>query len=86
MATAIYEALTEAEKREVAMFGATEAQVKAVVERNLERESRYMPKYQAAAKMATSIMSDAQELMEYDTHDAMQAINRAKWILMEYCY
>lgn len=84
--TAVYESLTESQKREVGIFGATEAQVKEVVERHLERESKWMTKSEAAAKMAMSLLSDAQELIEHDTYDANQAINRAKWILMEYCY
>jgi hypothetical protein len=64
MATEIYQALTEQEKREVSMYGCTE--------------------------YAASMMSDAQEMMAYETpdfntiEDQRQLLNRAKWVLFEY--
>ena len=36
--------------------------------------------------MAASLMSDAQEEIAHDMpEDARQTLNRAKWILFEYC-
>ena len=79
MATATYQALTEQEKREVGMFGVTEQGMRQAVERSMTF------RYSGPAMMAMSLMSDAQEQMNYDTEDARQTLNRAKWILSEYC-
>lgn len=85
MATAIYEALTETEKREVRCYGCTEAQMRESVEFTL--------RFSGPGMMAMSILSDAQEMIctEYGevdymrAEDARQAINRAKWIISTYC-
>ena len=80
MTTAIYDALTDAEKRQVAMFGCTEAQMREAVEQSLTF------RFQGAAFMAASLISDAQEEINWEnTEDARQTLNRAKWILFNYC-
>jgi len=84
--TAVYDALTEQEKREVRMYGVTEAGMREAV------ESSITFKFSGPAMMAASLMSDAQELIntEYGevdymrAEDARQTLNRAKWILFEY--
>jgi hypothetical protein len=86
MTTAIYNGLTEQEKRQVRMFGCTEAQMREAVEDSLTF------RFSGPAMMAMSILSDAQEMIstEYGEVDSMraedsrQAINRAKWILSTY--
>jgi hypothetical protein len=80
MTTAIYEALTDQEKRQVGMFGCTEAQMREAVEESLTF------RFQGPAFMAASLMSDAQEEIARDmAEDARQTLNRAKWILFTYC-
>ena len=84
--TTVYDALTEQEKREVRMYGVTEAGMREAV------ESSVTFKFSGPAMMAASLMSDAQEMIntEYGevdymrAEDARQALNRAKWILFEY--
>lgn len=86
MATEIYNRLTEQEKREVRMYGVTEAGMRESI------ESSITFKLSGPAMIAASILSDAQEMIntEYGevdymrAEDARQAINRAKWILFEY--
>jgi hypothetical protein len=84
--TPTYAALTEQEKREVRMYGCTEAQMRESVEESITF------RFSGPAMMAASLMSDAQEMIntEYGevdynrAEDARQALNRAKWILFEY--
>ena len=72
-------------QREIRMYGVTEAGMREAVEQRLRSTT--------PAMMAASIMSDAQEMIntEYGevdymrAEDARQALNRAKWILFEYC-
>ena len=86
MATETYSLLTEQEKREVGMYGVTEAGMRESV------ESSITFKFSGPAMVAASILSDAQEMIntEYGdvdymrAEDARQAINRAKWIMFEY--
>ena len=86
MATATYQALTEQEKREIRMYGVTEAGMRESV------ESSITFRFSGPAMMAASLMSDAQEMIntEYGdidfnrAEDARQCLNRAKWILFEY--
>ena len=78
--------LNEQEKREVRMYGVTEAGMREAVESSLTF------KHSGPAMMAASLMSDAQEMIntEYGevdfmrAEDARQCLNRAKWILFEY--
>jgi hypothetical protein len=84
--TQVYDRLTEQEKREVRMYGVTEAGMRESV------ESSITFKFSGPAMVAASILSDAQEMIntEYGevdymrAEDARQAINRAKWIMFEY--
>ena len=84
MATAIYEALSEQEKREVRMYGCTEAQMREAV------ESSITFKFSGPAMVAASMMSDAQEMMAYEQpdfntiEDQRQLLNRAKFVLFTY--
>jgi hypothetical protein len=71
MATAIYEALTEQEKRQVRMFGATREDVDAAVDSYLETRS---PK-QVVMHM---LMSAWRELNWGQAEDARQTLNRVK--------
>jgi hypothetical protein len=82
--TAVYNSLTEQEKREVRMYGVTEAGMRKVVGERLKRTT--------PAMMVASLLSDVQEMinLEYGevdfmrAEDARQALNRAKYILFEY--
>ena len=73
--------------REIKMYGCTEAQMREAVEQSITL------RFSGPAMMAASLMSDAQEMIntEYGdidymrAEDARQALNRAKWILFEYC-
>ena len=84
--TQVYDQLTDRQKREVRMYGVTEAGMREAV------ESSITFKHSGPAMMAASLMSDAQEMVntEYGevdymrAEDARQALNRAKWILFEY--
>ena len=84
MTTATYQALTEQEKREVRMYGVTEAGMREAV------ESSITFKLSGPAMIAASMMSDAQEMMAYEQpdfntiEDQRQLLNRAKWVLFTY--
>ena len=86
MTATVYDRLTEKQKREVRMYGVTEAGMRESV------ESSFTFKYSGPAMIAASLMSDAQEMInpEYGdvdfnrAEDARQCLNRAKWILFEY--
>ena len=75
------------QKREIRMYGCTEAQMREAVEQSITF------RFSGPAMMAASLMSDAQEMIntEYGeidfmrAEDARQCLNRAKWILFEYC-
>ena len=75
------------QKREIKMYGCTEAQMREAVEQSITL------RFSGPAMMAASLMSDAQEMIntEYGdidymrAEDARQCLNRAKWILFEYC-
>ena len=84
--TQVYDRLTEQEKREVRMYGVTEAGMRESI------ESSMTFKFSGPAMIAASLMSDAQEMInpEYGdvdymrAEDARQCLNRAKWVLFEY--
>lgn len=88
MSTAIYNALTEQEKREVRMYGCTEAQMREAV------ESSITFRFSGPGMMAMSLLSDCQEMVAYGPYDGdtlanimedqRQTINRAKWIIATY--
>jgi len=82
-----YANLSEQQKREVRMYGCTEAQMREAVEQSLTF------RFSGPAMMAASLMSDCQEMLAHDnggTYDFMvvedvrQTLNRAKWILFTY--
>lgn len=83
----MFNELTDAEKRQVRMYGCTTEEMREAVENALAFRHR------GPAMMATSIMSDCQEMIAYDNggsydfmviEDVRQALNRAKWILSTY--
>lgn len=82
-----YADLTDAQRREIRMYGCTEAQMREAVEESLTF------RFSGPAMYAASILSDAQEMIAHDdggtfsfmqVEDARQAINRAKWVLFTY--
>ena len=87
--TAIYQALTEQQKREVRIYGCTETQMREAVEESITF------RFSGPAMMAASLMSDCQEMVSYGPYDGdtltniledqRQTLNRAKWILFMYC-
>ena len=84
MSTETYNRLTEQEKRQVGMYGCTEAQMREAV----ELSSTF--KFSGPAMVVASMMSDAQEMMAYEQpdfntiEDQRQLLNRAKFVLFEY--
>lgn len=84
--TQVYERLTEQEKREVRMYGVTEAGMRESIENSITF------KLSGPMMIAAGLMSDVQEMIntEYGdidymrAEDARQALNRAKWIMFEY--
>ena len=84
--SAVYNRLSEQEKREVRMYGCTEAQMREAV------ESSVTFKFSGPAMVVASMMSDAQEMVntEYGevdfnrAEDARQQLNRAKFVLLTY--
>lgn len=84
MSTATYNALSEQEKREVRMYGVTEAGMREAI------ESSITFKLSGPAMIVASMMSDAQEMMAYEQpdfnviEDQRQLLNRAKWVLFTY--
>jgi hypothetical protein len=84
MATETYNRLSEKEKREVGMYGVTEAGMREAVENSITF------KLSGPEMMVASLLSDAQEMMAYEQpdfnviEDQRQLLNRAKWILFTY--
>ena len=82
--SAVYDRLTEQEKRQVRMYGCTEAEMREAVEQSITF------RLSGPAMMAMSLMSDCQEMVAYNEPDAntledqRQTLNRAKWILSTY--
>ena len=82
-----FQGLSTREINEVRMYGCTASQMREAVEQSITY------RFSGPAMMAASLMSDAQEMIntEYGevdhmrAEDARQALNRAKWILFEYC-
>ena len=79
-----YNDLSEKEKREVGMYGVTEAGMREAV------ESSTTFRFSGPAMVAASMLSDAQELMAYEQpdfntiEDQRQLLNRAKFVLFTY--
>lgn len=90
----MYSTMSEVEKKQVRMYGCTEAQMKEAVEQSLTF------RFSGPAMMAASLMSDCQEMLAHGngqmgisgapeidfmvSEDIRQALNRAKWILFTY--
>ena len=65
--------------RELAMYGCTESDLRASVERSITFKTS------GPAMVAASWMSDAQEEIAMGmTHTAQKPLNRAKWVQFEY--
>ena len=85
--TAVYAQLSERQKREIRMYGCTEAEMREAVEQSITF------RFSGPAMLAASLMSDAQEMIdpEYGKVNAKRAdyarqfLNRAKWVVFEYC-
>jgi len=83
-----YNDLSEKEKREVRMYGVTEAGMREAV------ESSSTFRFSGPAMVAASMMSDAQEMVSYGPYDSdtlaniledqRQLLNRAKFVLFTY--
>ena len=82
-----YTTKSEQQKREVRMYGCTEADMREAVEQSLTF------RFSGPAMYAASLMSDCQEMLASDNggsydlmvaEDVRQALNRAKWILFTY--
>jgi len=81
--------LNESQKRDIRMYGVTEAQMREAVEESITF------RFSGPAMMVASLMSDCQEMVAYGPYDSdtlanimedqRQTLNRAKWILFEYC-
>jgi hypothetical protein len=71
-------------KREISMYGCTEAQMREAV------ESSPNFRFSGPAMVVASMLSDAQEMMAYEqpdfntVEDQRQLINRAKFVLFTY--
>lgn len=86
--------MTETQRREVRMYGCTEADMREAVEQSLTF------RFTGPAMMAASLMSDCQEMLAHGngqvgisgspeidfnvSEDIRQTLNRAKWILFTY--
>jgi hypothetical protein len=85
----MYKELNESQKRDIRMYGCTEAQMREAVEESITF------RFSGPAMMAASLMSDCQEMVAYGPYDSdtlanimedqRQTLNRAKWILFTYC-
>lgn len=86
--SAVYQALTEQERREVRMYGCTEADMREAVEQSITY------RFSGADMYVASLLSDAQEMVSYGPYDSdtlanimedqRQLLNRAKFVLFEY--
>ena len=84
-----FEGLSTKEIQQVRMYGCTEAQMREAVEQSLSY------RFSGPAMYVASMLSDAQEMVGYGPYDGdtlaniledqRQLMNRAKWILFEYC-
>jgi hypothetical protein len=83
-----YTALSEQERREIRMYGCTEAQMRKAVEQSITY------RFSGAGMYVASLLSDAQEMVAYGPYDSdtlanimedqRQLLNRAKWVMFEY--
>ena len=83
------QALNESQKRDIRMYGVTEAELRESVEQSITFRTS------GPAMVVAGLMSDCQEMVSYGPYDSdtlaniledqRQTLNRAKWILFEYC-
>jgi hypothetical protein len=84
MTTSTYAALSDQQKREVRMYGCTEAQMREAV------ESSITFRLSGPEMVVAGMMSDAQEMMAFEQpdfnviEDQRQLLNRAKFVLFTY--
>jgi hypothetical protein len=84
MTTSTYAALSDQQKREVGMYGCTEAQMREAV------ESSITFRLSGPEMVVAGMMSDAQEMMAFEQpdfnviEDQRQLLNRAKFVLFTY--
>ena len=88
--TVRYAEMSEQQKREVRMYGCTQAEMREAVEESLTF------RFSGAAMYVMSMMSDAQEMVAHGPYDGdtlaniledqRQLLNRAKWILSTFCF
>lgn len=76
----MFQNLSEVERRQVATYGVTVAGMREAVEQSIN----VWPKHGSPEKMIISMLSDAQEELNFDTDMARQTINRVKWIVSNY--
>ncbi len=84
----MYQELNESQKRDIRMYGCTEAQMREAVEESITF------RFSGPAMMAASLLSDCQEMVAYGPYDSdtlaniqedqRQLLNRAKFILFTY--
>ena len=80
--------LNESQKRDIRMYGCTEAELRESVEDSITF------KISGPVMVAAGLMSDAQEIVSFGPYDGdrlanimesqRQMLNQAKWILFEY--
>jgi hypothetical protein len=83
-----YTELSEQERREIRMYGCTEAQMREAVEQSITY------RFSGAGMYVASLLGDAQEMVSYGPYDGdtlanimedqRQLLNRAKWVMFEY--
>ena len=81
--------LNESQKRDIRMYGVTEAELRESVEQSITFRTS------GPAMVVAGLMSDCQEMVSYGPYDSdtlaniledqRLTLNRAKWILFEYC-
>jgi len=84
----VYTTLTEQERKEIRVYGCTEAQIREAVEQSITY------RFSGAGMYVASLLSDAQEMVAYGPYDGdtlaniqedqRQLLNRAKWVLSQY--
>ena len=76
--------LNESQKRDIRMYGCTEAEMREAVEQS------FSYRFSGPAMVVASMLSDAQEMMAYEQpdfntiEDQRQLLNRAKFVLFTY--
>jgi hypothetical protein len=81
--------LNESQKRDIRMYGVAETELRESVEQSITFRTS------GPAMIVAGLMSDCQEMVSYGPYDSdtlaniledqRLTLNRAKWILFEYC-